>query len=56
MDIEGKIYNHYKEQGITLITVSHRESLLKYHDYRLKFDGEGNWEFSKIKHTGVLLT
>jgi ABC-type uncharacterized transport system fused permease/ATPase subunit len=48
MDVEGAIYEYYKECGITLITVSHRESLLKYHNYILKFDGEGGWTFSKI--------
>lgn len=48
MDIEGQIYQYYKESGITLITVSHRESLLKYHNHILKLDGEGGWNFYTI--------
>ncbi|CAG9321444.1 ABCD3_1 [Blepharisma stoltei] len=48
MDIEGDIYQTLKNKGITLITVSHRDSLMKYHNYILKFDGEGGWNFYKI--------
>ena len=48
IEAEGQIYEEYKRRGITLITVSHRESLLKYHDYILKFDGKGGWNFYKL--------
>ena len=48
MEAERIIYEEYKARGITLITVSHRESLLKYHDYILKFDGRGGWNFYKL--------
>ena len=40
VDVEGHLYTYMKEQGITLITVSHRETLWKYHDYLLKFYGD----------------
>jgi ABC-type uncharacterized transport system, permease and ATPase components len=40
LDVEAIMYNHSKELGITLFTVSHRQSLFKFHDYVLKFDGE----------------
>eukprot|EP00331_Platyophrya_macrostoma_P019599 CAMPEP_0176473224 /NCGR_PEP_ID=MMETSP0127-20121128/42179_1 /TAXON_ID=938130 /ORGANISM="Platyophrya macrostoma, Strain WH" /LENGTH=657 /DNA_ID=CAMNT_0017868179 /DNA_START=25 /DNA_END=1995 /DNA_ORIENTATION=+ len=43
LDVEAILYNHSRELGITLFTVSHRLSLFKYHEYILKFDGEGNW-------------
>ncbi|KAJ3312114.1 hypothetical protein HDV04_003368 [Boothiomyces sp. JEL0838] len=50
-DVEALMYNSAKEQGITLITISHRPSLFKYHPYLLKI-GEGpkgkNWEFKQI--------
>lgn len=45
IDVEGLLYTHMKEQGITLITVSHRETLWKYHDYLLKFKGDKEYEF-----------
>jgi len=43
------MYTHCRELGISLITVSHRPSLWKYHDYKLKFDGRGAWEFGKME-------
>ena len=48
LDIEAVLYNHSKELGITLITVTHRPSLWKYHEYVLRFDGEGNWKFEEL--------
>lgn len=45
MDVEGFLYNRAKELGITLITVSHRPSLWKFHEKVLKFDGDGGYEF-----------
>ena len=32
VDIEGYMYEYCREVGITLFTVSHRESLWKHHD------------------------
>jgi len=49
IDWEGKMYTHAKEIGITLITVSHRTSLHRYHTHVLKFDGEGGAELLDIK-------
>merc|ERR1711915_1083838 len=40
IDVEGHLYTYMKNQGITLITVSHRDTLWKYHDYLLKFLGD----------------
>lgn len=40
LDVEAKMYTHAKLSGITLLTVSHRQSLWKYHEYMLRFDGE----------------
>jgi len=42
IDVEGKMYTHAKELGITLITVSHRKTLWKFHDYILRFSGDVN--------------
>ncbi|KAF9362508.1 hypothetical protein BGX34_006010 [Mortierella sp. NVP85] len=48
-DVEGLMYNHAKDIGITLITISHRPALFKYHLHLLKLTGDhGQWEFSTI--------
>lgn len=45
IDVEGLLYTYMKEQGITLITVSHRDTLWKYHDYLLRFYGDKQYSF-----------
>ncbi|GLI78444.1 ATP-binding cassette long-chain fatty acid transporter pxa1 [Penicillium ochrochloron] len=49
-DVEGVLYERAKERGITLITISTRASLKKYHTYNLTLGlGEGDlWEFERI--------
>lgn len=52
VDVEGFMYNHCREIGITLFTVSHRKSLWSHHEYVLAFDGRGNYSYSPIdSHT-----
>lgn len=50
-DVEGLLYETAKDKGITLITISTRASLKKYHTFHLTL-GLGNegadWEFQKI--------
>jgi len=53
MDIERIMYTHASELGISLLTVSHRESLVKYHDHLLRFDGAGNYEFKKLEEADI---
>ncbi|XP_050401971.1 ATP-binding cassette sub-family D member 3 [Patella vulgata] len=48
VDVEGYMYQHSREVGITLFTVSHRKSLWKHHDYYLKMDGRGAYEYKAI--------
>ncbi|RKP07988.1 ABC transporter transmembrane region 2-domain-containing protein [Thamnocephalis sphaerospora] len=48
MDIERIMYTHATELGITLLTVSHRASLWKYHNYILQYDGQGGYVFTKL--------
>ncbi|KAI6251420.1 Peroxisomal long-chain fatty acid import protein 2 [Erysiphe necator] len=50
-DVEGLLYEKCKEKGITLITISTRASLKKYHRYNLSLgmgDDGNEWEFEKI--------
>ena len=50
-DVEGVLYERAKQKGITLITISTRVSLKKYHTFNLSLglgeDGAG-WDFERI--------
>lgn len=48
MDIEKIMYTHATALGISLLTVSHRPSLWKYHNYILQYDGQGGYVFTKL--------
>ncbi|KAJ1735738.1 ATP-binding cassette long-chain fatty acid transporter pxa2 [Coemansia biformis] len=48
MDIEKIMYTHATNLGITLLTVSHRQSLWQYHNYILQYDGQGGHMFSEL--------
>ncbi|KAH8915209.1 hypothetical protein BT69DRAFT_1356878 [Atractiella rhizophila] len=43
------IVEYGAELGITLLTVSHRPSLWKYHKYILQFDGQGGYSFGELE-------
>lgn len=49
-DVEGRMYEHAKSLGITLITISLRPSLMKYHTQLLTIngDGVGSWTLNRI--------
>lgn len=48
LEIERIMYTHAKQLGISLLTVSHRPSLWKYHDLILQFDGHGGYIFDDL--------
>jgi ATP-binding cassette subfamily D (ALD) long-chain fatty acid import protein len=48
IDVEGAMYTEAKKQGISLITVSHRHTLWKFHEYILTMDGKGGWSFGPM--------
>jgi ATP-binding cassette subfamily D (ALD) long-chain fatty acid import protein len=48
MDIERIMYTHATKLNITLLTVSHRPSLWKYHNYILQYDGQGGYVFAEL--------
>lgn len=43
LDMETKMMEYATELGITLLTVSHRPSLWKYHSMILHYDGQGGY-------------
>lgn len=53
LDVEGVLYRQAKEAGITLITVSHRPSLWKFHSQLLRFDGNGGYEFRPMRQDDI---
>ena len=45
-EMEGAMMDHATQLGITLLTVSHRPSLWKYHAMILHYDGQGGYVLS----------
>ncbi|EME49183.1 hypothetical protein DOTSEDRAFT_68051 [Dothistroma septosporum NZE10] len=47
-EVERTMYDEAKRLGITLMTVSHRRSLWRYHGWILQFDGQGGYVFTRL--------
>jgi ATP-binding cassette subfamily D (ALD) long-chain fatty acid import protein len=47
-EVEKIMYDEAKNLGITLMTVSHRRSLWRYHGWILQFDGQGGYVFTRL--------
>jgi len=54
IDVEGLLYTYMKQMNITLITVSHRDTLWKYHDYLLRFYGDRQYTFGEMPEDKVI--
>lgn len=46
---EEDLYQQLQDSGATLISVSHRLNIVKYHKHVLYLDGEGQWHVSTVK-------
>lgn len=54
VDVEEALYRHARSLDITLLTITQRAALLKYHDAELRLlDGEGDWELKEIRHAKI---
>ena len=50
-DVEGLMYSRAKDMGISLLTISHRPSLLKHHSFLLRINGASHpeeWQWSSL--------
>ncbi|PWN28645.1 hypothetical protein BDZ90DRAFT_218621 [Jaminaea rosea] len=47
-EVEERMYEHCTELGITLMSVSHRPSIHKYHKKVLQFTGDGRFSFRDL--------
>ncbi|GAB0098143.1 ATP-binding cassette sub-family D member [Sergentomyia squamirostris] len=48
IDVESSIYELAKSIGITLLTITHRPTLRRFHTHILEFDGQGGWNFKPM--------
>lgn len=51
--IEHQLYNALLETGATLISICHKKTAWKYHDYYLKLMAEGKYEIGKITEVTI---
>jgi ATP-binding cassette subfamily D (ALD) long-chain fatty acid import protein len=49
--MEQKMYAHAQSLNISLLSVAHRSSLWHFHNYILKFKGDGTYTFTKLDAT-----
>jgi ABC-type uncharacterized transport system fused permease/ATPase subunit len=51
VEVEQRLYEECFARGITLLTIAHRRSVWRYHNWCLAFDGNGGYMFSPLKFT-----
>lgn len=53
LDVEEQLYTACQERCITLVSVGHRHTLIKYHSSLLSLDGSGGWKKEPIPQTSA---
>lgn len=54
-ELESVVYDLIRDEGITVISVSHHPSLRKYHKVELRLDGKSGWELKRIKRQRIIV-
>ncbi|XP_064113908.1 lysosomal cobalamin transporter ABCD4-like isoform X2 [Macrobrachium nipponense] len=49
LDVENYLYQACLDLNITIVSIGHRETLLKYHDTLITLDGKGGWRKDEIR-------
>ncbi|CAH0403603.1 unnamed protein product [Chilo suppressalis] len=53
METEVVMYSEAVREGITLLSITHRPSVWKYHTHVLEFDGAGNWAYRPLDKEAI---
>ncbi|XP_013196570.1 ATP-binding cassette sub-family D member 1 [Amyelois transitella] len=56
METEVVMYEQAVKEGITLLSITHRPSVWKYHTHVLEFDGAGGWSFRPLDKDAPAIT
>nr|ULR57055.1 ATP-binding cassette transporter CL7664C1 [Spodoptera frugiperda] len=56
METEVVMYEEAVKEGITLLSITHRPSVWKYHTHVLEFDGCGNWSYRPLDKDTTVTT
>ncbi|XP_026731208.1 ATP-binding cassette sub-family D member 2 [Trichoplusia ni] len=56
METEVVMYEEAVKEGITLLSITHRPSVWKYHTHVLEFDGAGNWSYRPLDKEAPAVT
>ena len=54
LDNERMIYQRLISEGVTLLSVGHRDSLRDYHDWLLRLSEGGDWQLTKIEKPALV--
>nr|QFR37213.1 ABC transporter [Cyberlindnera americana] len=55
-DIEAYLFDMLKQKNFAFITLSHRPLLIKYHDYLLEIQDDGNWSFETLGTDAAIIS